>query len=61
MSLKQDFGLPFVQQEELTVDVYAEDILFGETVFVTEDIFTVEDTSVAEEILDTISLLETET
>jgi predicted anti-sigma-YlaC factor YlaD len=62
VSLQQNrWWLSSGQYAEQIVEVYAEDILFGETVFVTEDIFAVEDTSVAEEILDNIGLFEAET
>jgi anti-sigma factor RsiW len=61
LSLKQNPLSPSVQQVEQTVEVYAEDILFGEALVLTEDIFAVEDVSVAEGILNTMSFSETET
>ena len=49
------------EQAALGVEVYAEDILFGQSTFDETDIFSEEEVSVAEEILDTIDFIETDT
>jgi predicted anti-sigma-YlaC factor YlaD len=43
------------------VEVYAEDILFGQTASSLDDLFSVEETNIAEEILNTIGFPETNT
>lgn len=50
---------PTVPDQE--IDVYAEDILFGQTTSSLDDMFSAEETSIAEEILDTIDFSETNT
>jgi hypothetical protein len=49
------------QQASLDIDVYAEDILFDQSVFSINEIFSVEELSIAEEILDTMDFTETDT
>jgi hypothetical protein len=49
------------QQASLNIDVYAEDILFDQATLSVDEIFSVRETSTAEEILDTIQFVETDT
>jgi predicted anti-sigma-YlaC factor YlaD len=44
---------------DVEVDVYAEDILFGQMTSSLDDLFSTEETSIAEEILNTIEFPET--